>query len=65
MSTWIKNPIIAFLAALVAIWLAFRLMPVFRGASWLVFVAIFVILIVNRRFRRNLRHFLADLFKGF
>ncbi len=65
MSAWIRNPIVAFLAVLVAIWLAFRLMPIFRGASWLVFVAIFLILMANPRFRSTLRHFLADLFKGF
>lgn len=65
MSAWIRNPLIAFLGALIAIWLAFRLMPIFRGASWIVFAAIFLLLIVNRRFRSTLRHFLADLFKGF
>lgn len=65
MSRWIRNPVIAFISALLILWLAFRVVRILLGLSFLAPFVLIVFLVVNRRFRNLARHFLTDLFKGF
>ncbi len=65
MSRWIRNPVIAFLSTLFILWLAFRVVKILLGFSFLALLVLIVFLVVNRRFRNLVRHFLTDLFKGF
>lgn len=65
MSRWIRNPVIAFASALFILWLAFRVVKILLGLSILAPLVLIVFLVVNRRFRNLVRHFLTDLFKGF
>ena len=65
MSRWIRNPVIAFVSALFILWLAFRVVKILLGLSILAPLVLIVFLVVNRRFRNLVRHFLTDLFKGF
>ena len=64
MNDLIKNPIFAFLAGLIILWLAFKVLNVVINMFW-VFVLAFVILyFVNDRFRRAVRMFLGSIFRN-
>ena len=64
MNDLIKNPIAAFIAGLLALWLLFYFLKVVINLFW-VFVLAFVILyFVNDRFRRAVRMFLGSIFSG-
>ncbi len=64
MNDLIKNPIFAFLAGLIILWLAFKVLNVVINLFW-VFVLAFVILyFVNDRFRRAVRMFLGSIFRN-
>lgn len=63
MNDLIKNPVIAFIAGLLILWLIFKALGVFLNLFW-VFVLAFVILyFVNDRFRRAVRMFLGNIFR--
>lgn len=58
----IKNPFVAFLAGLLALWLIFKLLKVFLSL-WGLFVLAFVVLfVVNERFRDTVQAFFRGLF---
>ena len=57
-----KNPVTAFIAALLVLWLLYFILRLTIGFFW-VFVLAFVILYaINDRFRRTVRVFLNSLF---
>ncbi len=57
-----KNPVTAFIAALLILWLLYFILRLTIGFFW-VFVLAFVILyFINDRFRRTVRMFLNSLF---
>lgn len=63
MNELIKNPVIAFIAGLLILWLTFKVLGIFLNLFW-VFVLAFVILyFVNDRFRRAVRMFLGNIFR--
>lgn len=63
MNDLIKNPIIAFIAGLLILWLIFKALHIVINLFW-VFVLAFVILyFVNDRFRRAVRMFLGSIFR--
>ena len=43
----IKNPFVAFLAGLLALWLVFKLLKAFLSLSWLFVLAFVVLFIIN------------------
>ncbi len=64
MNDLIKNPIIAFIAGLLILWLIFKALHIVINLFW-VFVLAFVILyFVNDRFRRAVRMFLGSIFRS-
>ena len=65
MSRWIRNPFIALPFALIILWLAFRVVRILLGISWLAVFVFVVFLAINRPFRNIVRHFMTDFFKGF
>ncbi|HMX40957.1 MAG TPA: hypothetical protein PK971_00200 [Saprospiraceae bacterium] len=58
----IKNPFVAFLAGLLALWLVFKLLKAFLSLSWLFVLAFVVLFIINERFRESVRSFFQALF---
>jgi hypothetical protein len=62
MNELLKNPIVVFLAGLLALWLAFKLLNVFLSLFWLFVLAFVVLFIVNDRFRGLVRSFFNAIF---
>ncbi len=62
MNDLIKNPIFAFLAGLIALWLLFYFLKVVISLSWVFVLAFIVLFFVNDRFRRTVRMFLGSIF---
>ena len=58
----IKNPFIAFIAGLLALWLIFRLLKVFLSLSWLFVLAFVILFVINERFRDTVQAFFRGLF---
>jgi len=64
MNDALKNPILVFIAGLLAIWLLFRLLQVVVNLGWVVVLAFAVLFIVNPRFRGIVQRFFAGLFNN-
>lgn len=64
MNDLIKNPIAAFLAGLLALWLLFYFLKVVINLFWVFVLAFVVLFFVNDRFRRAVRMFLSSIFSG-
>lgn len=64
MNDLIKNPIFAFLAGLIILWLAFKVLKVVIGMFWIFVLAFIILYFVNDRFRRAVRMFLGSIFRG-
>ncbi len=64
MNDLIKNPIFAFLAGLIILWLAFKVLKVVIGMFWIFVLAFIILYFVNDRFRRAVRMFLNSIFRG-
>ncbi len=62
MNELLKNPIFAFLAGLIILWLAFKVLNVVVGMFWVFALAFIILYFVNDRFRRAVRMFLNNLF---
>ncbi len=58
----IKNPFIAFIAGLLAIWLIFKLLKVFLSLFWLFVLAFVILFVINERFRDTVQAFFRGLF---
>ena len=58
----IKNPFIAFIAGLLAIWVIFKLLKVFLSLSWLFVLAFVILFVINERFRNTVQAFFRGLF---
>lgn len=63
MNDLLKNPIFAFLAGLIILWLAFKILKVVIGMFWIFVLAFIILYFVNDRFRRAIRMFLNNLFR--
>lgn len=63
MNDLLKNPIFAFLAGLIILWLAFKVLKVVVGMFWIFVLAFIILYFVNDRFRRGLRIFLNSIFR--
>lgn len=62
MNDLLKNPFVVFIAGLLALWLAFKLLNIFLGLAWLFVLAFVVLFIVNERFRRLVSSFFNSIF---
>ncbi|MBL7782244.1 MAG: hypothetical protein JNM22_13560 [Saprospiraceae bacterium] len=62
MNDLIKNPIVAFLAGLLVLWLVFYSLKVVISLFWVFVLAFIVLYFVNDRFRRAVRIFLNSIF---
>ncbi len=62
MNDLLKNPIFAFLAGLLLLWLAFKVLKVVISMFWIFVLAFIILFFVNDRFRRAVRIFLNKLF---
>jgi predicted metal-binding membrane protein len=63
MNDLLKNPIALFVAGILALWLAFKLLKVFLSLFW-IFVIVFIVLFIsNDRFRSAVQAIFAGLFK--
>ena len=64
MNDLLKNPIFAFLAGLIILWLAFKVLKVVISMFWIFVLAFIILYFVNDRFRRAIRMFLGSIFRG-
>jgi len=64
MNDLIKNPIAAFLAGLLVLWLLFYFLKVVINLFWVFVLAFVILFFVNDRFRRAVRMFLSSIFSG-
>jgi len=62
MNELVKNPFIAFLAGLLALWVVFKLLKIVLGFFWLFVLAFIILYVVNSSFRLSVRAFLNSLF---
>lgn len=63
MNDLIKNPLIAFLAGLLILWLAFKLLKVVISFFWIFVLAFIILYFINDRFRLAVRTFLDSIFR--
>lgn len=63
MNDLLKNPILAFLAGLLALWLVFKVLKIVVGMFWIFVLAFIILYFVNDRFRRAVRMFLGSIFR--
>ncbi len=62
MNDLLKNPLALFVAGILALWLAFKLLKVFLSLFW-IFVIVFIVLFVsNERFRSAVQAIFTGLF---
>mgnify|MGYP000881566483 CR=1 FL=1 len=57
-----KNPILAFLAGLLALWLIYFVLKLTISLFWVFVLAFVVLYFINDRFRRSVRMFFNSLF---
>jgi len=62
MNDLLKNPVIAFLAGLLALWLIYSLLKLTISLFWVFVLAFVVLYFINERFRRTVRLFFNSLF---
>lgn len=62
MNDLLKNPIIAFFAGLLALWLIYYLLKLTISLFWVFVLAFVVLYFINERFRRSVRVFFDSLF---
>jgi hypothetical protein len=62
MNELLKNPLVVFIAGLLGLWLAFKLLNVVLNLFWVFVLAFVVLFIVNDRFRRIVRSFFNSVF---
>lgn len=62
MNDLLKNPIIAFFAGLIALWLIYTILKLTIGLFWVFVLAFVVLYFINDRFRRTVRLFLNSIF---
>ena len=62
MNDLLKNPVIAFLAGLLALWLIYFVLKLTIGLFWVFVLAFVVLYFINERFRCTVRAFFNSLF---
>ena len=62
MNDLIKNPVIAFFAGLLALWLLYFLLRLTIGLFWIFPLAFVILYFTNSRFRSSVRTFFDSLF---
>ena len=62
MNDLLKNPIIAFFAGLLALWLIYFLLKLTIDLFWVFVLAFVVLYFINERFRRTVRLFFNSIF---
>jgi hypothetical protein len=63
MNDLLKNPFFVFLAGLIALWLAFKVLKIFISLFWLFVLAFVVLFIINARFRVLVRNFFRSILR--
>jgi hypothetical protein len=63
MNEALKNPFLLFIAGLLAIWLAFKVLKTIVGLAGLAMVIFVVLFVINPRFRGIVQSFFASIFK--
>lgn len=62
MNDLLKNPVLLFIAGVIALWLVFKLLKIFLSLFWLFVLVFLVMFIVNADFRNGLRRFFNAIF---
>ena len=62
MNDLIKNPIVAFLAGLLVLWLIYFLLKLTISFFWVFVLAFVVLYFINERFRSTVKTFLDSIF---
>lgn len=62
MNDLIKNPVVAFIAGLLALWLIYFLLRLTIGLFWILPLAFVILYFTNSGFRRSVRMFFSNLF---
>lgn len=62
MNELFKNPIVGFIAGLLALWLIYYLLRLTIGLFWLLPLAFIIMYFTNSGFRRSVRVFFNNLF---
>lgn len=63
MNDLIKDPVAAFIAGLVILWLVFKVLTGLLSYFWIFVLAFIILYFVNDRFRRAVRMFLSNIFR--
>jgi predicted metal-binding membrane protein len=64
MNDLLKNPIALFVAGILTLWLAFKVMKVFLSFFWIIVVIFVIMFAFNDRFRDSIRLFFAGIFRN-
>ncbi len=64
MNDLLKNPFFVFIAGLLGLWLAFKLLNVIVGLFGLFVLAFVILFIVNARFRSLIQTFFRSVFRS-
>ncbi len=62
MNDVLKNPIAVFIAGLLFLWLAFKVLKIVVNEFWIVVLAFILLFFLNERFRRAMQAFFSRLF---
>lgn len=62
MNETLRNPLVLFLAMLLALWLAVKLLKIALSLWWLIAVVLIVAFIVDPRFRSRVQRFFNSIF---
>lgn len=64
MNDLLKNPIMLFIAGILTLWLAFKVIKVFLSFFWIILIVFIILFAFNDRFRDTLRVFFSGIFKN-
>jgi len=62
MNDLLKNPIAVFIAGLLFLWLALKVLKIVINEFWIVVLAFVLLFVLNERFRRAVQAFFTRLF---
>jgi hypothetical protein len=64
MNDALKNPVLVFIAGLLAIFLLFKVLKIVASLFWVVVLAFVILFIINPRFRGIVQRFFSGLFNN-
>ncbi len=63
MNDLLKNPIAVFVAGLLLLWLAFKVLKIVVNEFWIIVLAFVLLFVLNARFRHAVQAFFTKIFR--